>query len=67
MVQPNLQPTSPRMGFFVTIVDNFKLSAIVIKSPIRKTEVVLDPLLVASARLGSITCVHYIVMPKGVV
>ena len=47
MIQPNLQPTSPRMGFFVTIVDDFKLSAIVIKSPIRKTEGVLDPLLVA--------------------
>ena len=49
---------SLRMGFLVTIVNDFQLSASITKSPVSKTEVVLLLLLVPPACLGSIKGVH---------
>lgn len=51
----------------MTIVDDFQPSAIVAKSPIWKTELVLFPLLIASACLDSGKNVYYIFMPRGIV
>ena len=60
-------PSSSTKGFFVLIVDDVQPIAIVKKGPVWKTDVALDPLLAASARLSSIKCVAYIVMQKTLV